>query len=317
MAKTPSLNASRRFFLCLIFSGLCALPSRSPPSAPAGSPRGRRRLHPKNRRRAGGPSGLPPAGALDDSRSPCDQAAGVLLVLLGAEGVLELLLLLLREVGADEAGVRALDGGHELVLGHLGDDEEPAGLARRHGVVHLLEHLLVDAGLAPLAEQGAEAGADGHAEERHEEEQAEEHAPEGAAHGAGADQAVAVLDVRLAVRVAHDLGGVAQLHDHVFLQLRELETEPVGLHLVLEAEDHHLAHTLSSLVNWWWIRQKRQYVMLPDALSPHASAEGYRPVMGNSSGCSAPRQARGRTRGHAGRSRARLAAAEHPTGRSA
>ena len=97
--------------------------------------------------------------------------------------------------------------------------------------------------LPRLAEQGADAGADGHAEERHEEEQAEEHAPEGAAHGARADQAVAVLDVRLAVGVAHDLGRVAQLHDHVFLQLRELDAEPVGLHLVLEAEDHHFTHT--------------------------------------------------------------------------
>ena len=172
-------------------------------------------------------------------------------MLLGAEGVLELRLLLLREVGAHEGRVRALDGGDELVLRHLLDDEEPAGLARRHGVVHLLEDLLVDAGLRALAEQGAEAGADRHAEERHEEEQAEEHAPEGAAHGARADQAVAVLDVRLAVGVPHDLGSVAQLHDHVFLQLRELETEPVGLHLVLEAENHHLAHTLSPSFTSW------------------------------------------------------------------
>ncbi len=36
-----------------------------------------------------------------------------------------------------------------------------------------------------------------------------------------------------------------QLDDHVLLQLRELEAEAVGLHLVLEAEDHHLAHRLS------------------------------------------------------------------------
>ena len=80
-------------------------------------------------------------------------------------------------------------------------------------------------------------------EERHEEQQAEEHAPEGAAHGAGADQVVAVLDVRLAVGVAHDLGGVLQLDDHVLLHLGQLEAEVVGLHFVLEAQDHQFTHT--------------------------------------------------------------------------
>ena len=39
MANTPSLKASRRFFLCLIFVGSAM---STPPSAPAGSPRGRR-----------------------------------------------------------------------------------------------------------------------------------------------------------------------------------------------------------------------------------------------------------------------------------
>ena len=141
-------------------------------------------------------------------------------MLARAEGVLELLLLLFGQVGAHELGARALHGGQELVFGHLADEQEPAGLARRHRVAHLLQHLLVDARLAELAEQGAHAGADGKAEEGHEEQQAEEHAPEGAAHGARADQVGVVLDVRLAVGVAHDLGGVLQLDDHVLLHLR-------------------------------------------------------------------------------------------------
>ena len=55
---------------------------------------------------------------------------------------------------------------------------------------------------------------------------------------------LAVLHVRLAVGVAHDLGRITQLDDHVLLQLREFEAEAVGLHLVLEAEDHHLTHRL-------------------------------------------------------------------------
>ncbi len=51
-----------------------------------------------------------------------------------------------------------------------------------------------------------------------------------------------MLDVRLAVGIAHHFGGVLQLHDQVFLQLRELEAEAVGLHLVLEAEYHQFTH---------------------------------------------------------------------------
>ena len=96
--------------------------------------------------------------------------------------------------------------------------------------------------LAPLPNRAPRPAPIARPRNGHEEEQAEEHAPEGAAHGARADQAVAVLDVRLAVGVAHDLGGVLQLDDHVLLHLRELDAEAVGLELVLEAEDHHFAH---------------------------------------------------------------------------
>ena len=87
------------------------------------------------------------------------------------------------------------------------------------------------------------------AEEGDEEEQAEEHAPEGAAHGAGADQMAVVLDVRLAVEVAHDFGGVLQLDDHVLLHLGQLEAETVGFDFVLEAQDHQFTHT-RSLGRW-------------------------------------------------------------------
>ena len=44
MAKTPSLNASRRFFLCLIFAGFFSSAISSPHRAPAGRSQGRRRF---------------------------------------------------------------------------------------------------------------------------------------------------------------------------------------------------------------------------------------------------------------------------------
>ena len=42
MANTPSLNASRRFFLCLIFAGFVLLSHLDSPCAPAGCSQGRR-----------------------------------------------------------------------------------------------------------------------------------------------------------------------------------------------------------------------------------------------------------------------------------
>ena len=51
-----------------------------------------------------------------------------------------------------------------------------------------------------------------------------------------------MLDVRLAVGVAHDLGGVFQLDDHVLLHLGQLEAEAIGFELVLEAQDHQFTH---------------------------------------------------------------------------
>ena len=56
---------------------------------------------------------------------------------------------------------------------------------------------------------------------------------------------VSCLTWRLTVGVAHDLGGVLQLDDHVFLHLSQLEAEGVGLGLVFEPQDHQLAHTRS------------------------------------------------------------------------
>ena len=115
MANTPSLNASRRFFLCLIFAGLSVGHLASP--IRAGRLLARPALIPCTNCGGRAPVRMPARRRSNAVASR--QAARVLLVLLGAEGVLELRFLLVGEVGAHERGVRALDGGEELVLGHL------------------------------------------------------------------------------------------------------------------------------------------------------------------------------------------------------
>ena len=61
-----------------------------------------------------------------------------------------------------------------------------------------------------------------------------------------------MLDMGLAIRVAHDLGGVLQLDDHVLLHLGQLQAEAIGFELVLETEDHQFTHARSLS---WYIRR--------------------------------------------------------------
>ena len=252
MANTPSLNASRRFFLCLIVAGLSARPSRLPrPRRPA--PRG---AGADPRSNDGGRAALPAARppSLTRTRSPSSGGlASFFLWCLAPKACLSSsscsAVRLERTSVASVPSTAARNLSSVIWLMMRNQPALPGGMAspicsRTCCLMPVLPILPKSAPMpAPIA-----MPRNGMKKSRPKS------MPQNAPPMAPAPTRWSpLLTCGLPSASRTTSARVAQLHDHVLLQLGELETEPVGLHLVLEAEDHHFAHRLSCwflLVVW-------------------------------------------------------------------
>lgn len=111
-------------------------------------------------------------------------------------------------------------------------------------VVDLGAELLVDAGLAELAEHRAERAAD-QAQARDEEQHAHQQAPHGAGHCRGAHQLARGVDVRLALCVDGHDGKARELDDVVALQRDHLLVGAGRVRGVVVADDDQFGHVRS------------------------------------------------------------------------
>src|SRR5262249_41386965 len=123
------------------------------------------------------------------------------------ERLLELLLLLVRQVAGDDLELRRrLEGRDDPVGRDLADEQEQRRGPFPHRPAHRLDALPADAGAGEAPAERPHGRAPGGAEQRHEEEEAEQHPPERAEPRprGGLVTEVARLRFLLALRPGHD-----------------------------------------------------------------------------------------------------------------
>src|SRR6478752_7311947 len=148
---------------------------------------------PDRRRRA--PLAAEPAELTGSSRRRPGPGGSVLL----GEGLAQLGLLLVRQVGVDQLGVDARERRSHLVHHSIARQQEQRRSARGDLGLDGIDEVVVDPGVGQRTAQRAGGGADGEPEDRDEEQDAEQQSPERAAHGAGAGEAVELTGLRLAL----------------------------------------------------------------------------------------------------------------------
>src|SRR5690349_18056727 len=97
---------------------------------------------------------------------------------LFAEGLAQLGLLRIAQVGADELGVRIGEGAADSVYNGVLAHEEQGRSTWRHLITHGLDEVVADTDVGHGADQGSGRGANRRTDQRDEEDQTEQEPPE-------------------------------------------------------------------------------------------------------------------------------------------
>ena len=152
------------------------------------------------------------------------------------------LLVLGGAVRSEHRGVVGFEFLDDAVALDVDHEQEQCRVTRFDGVADLLDELVVDADVGELPRERPGDRTDRHPEDRREEDEPDEQSPEAPAERTGSDEALGLLDLRLALAVPDDDRRVAERDEFLFLEFDQLVPDVQRPVLRIEREHDEFVH---------------------------------------------------------------------------